>query len=191
MSISACQVAIVILAAGISRRFGAADKIATLLRGRALGLHIADNLRDIEFAQRIAVVGAADPGFADMGYGLLYNSFPERGLGYSVGLGVAAVQDDSIEAVLIVLADMPNVSSSHITQMLDQFDGDRLGSAYNACVSPPALFGRAHFPALCALTGDKGARGLLRDAPALAAHAHILRDVDTPHDLAVLLTDEE
>jgi molybdenum cofactor cytidylyltransferase len=154
------------------------------LRGRALGLHIADTVSAVDFGQRLAVIGTSDAGFAGMGYQMVRNPFPERGMGYSIAQGVAAVQVHAIDAVLIALADMPYVPASHIADMLYLFDGDRLASAGGGMVGPPALFGRAHFPALCALTGDKGARDLLSDALILTAPANALRDVDTPDDLA-------
>jgi molybdenum cofactor cytidylyltransferase len=49
---------------------------------------------------------------------------------------------------------------------------------------PPALFGAQHFAALCALSGDRGAGALLRDAPMLALSAQAALDVDRAEDLA-------
>ena len=53
------SVAAILLAAGRSRRFGAADKLAVDLDGLPLGLHAARTLADVPLAARILVT--ADP----------------------------------------------------------------------------------------------------------------------------------
>ena len=49
---------------------------------------------------------------------------------------------------------------------------------------PPAIFPKSRFPELMALSGDQGARLLLRDAVGVLADQRILADIDTPADLA-------
>jgi molybdenum cofactor cytidylyltransferase len=51
----------------------------------------------------------------------------------------------------------------------------------------PVLFGRAHFAALEALNGDRGAASLLREHPVHWVEVEdpgILQDIDRPADLA-------
>ena len=185
--VSESRVAVVLLAAGASRRFGAEDKLTADLDGRALGLHGADAIADMGFAARVAVVGKADPGFAARGFLVVPNDAPERGMAHSLALGIAAVADDAaVDAAMILLADMPRVPRDHIRALLAAFDGDRIASRGDGTITPPALFGRMHFEALRAMRGDHGAKPLLRDAPSLAADPRWLDDVDTPDDLAQL-----
>jgi molybdenum cofactor cytidylyltransferase len=50
----------------------------------------------------------------------------------------------------------------------------------------PVAFGARHLPALLALTGEHGARSLLRSEPVVEVAVDdpgILRDIDTPGDL--------
>ena len=186
MAIGAERIAAVILAAGLSRRFGDGDKLVAPLHGRPLALNIAETLRDIPFAARFAVIGRSDPGYGAYGYRLVPNAEPERGMALSLKLGMAAASATDALAVLVLLADMPAVPACHIADLLARFDGGPLGSRAGGHISPPALFPRARFDALMRLEGDAGARALLRDAEAIDAPRSWLADVDTPDDLARL-----
>jgi molybdenum cofactor cytidylyltransferase len=86
--------------------------------------------------------------------------------------------------VLIALADMPLVPLRILPACWEAFDGDRLTSVCEGQRLPPALLGGAHFAALGALTGDRGAGALLRDAPTLPLTPDQALDIDTPADLA-------
>lgn len=177
----------ILLAAGASRRFGAQDKLAVDLDGRALALHSVDRIADVDFAARVAVTGHADPGFAERGFQTVRNGAPEQGMAHSLSLGVAAVEaNPAVDAAMILLADMPLVPRSHIMALMDAFDGDRIASRGERAITPPAIFGRAHFAALRAMSGDHGAKSVLRDAPMVAADPRWLQDVDTPEDMAAV-----
>jgi molybdenum cofactor cytidylyltransferase len=103
------------------------------------------------------------------------------------GLAAVAARAD---AVLVVLADMPEVGASEIDRLIAAFDpgeGREIVRAVTADGTPghPVLFGRRFFESLAALEGDRGARDILRDAaefvveiptPGRAA----LTDLDTP-----------
>ncbi|MEY2928372.1 MAG: hypothetical protein RL367_2849 [Pseudomonadota bacterium] len=179
MVIDADEVAIVLLAAGRSRRFGAA-KLDAPLHGQALGLHAAQFYAGFGFAQHLVVKGQGGPDYAALGYTIITNPAPAQGQASSLRLGMGAVR---AKACLIALADMPFVTRAHITALLDGFDGDRIASSLDGRTMPPALFGAQHFATLMALEGDQGARLLLRGARAIAGDAKCLADIDHPGDL--------
>jgi molybdenum cofactor cytidylyltransferase len=99
---------------------------------------------------------------------------------------------ESAAGVLVLLADMPGVTSGLMDRLIDAFRG----RAQPAIVLPtmegkrgnPVLWGRAFFPELMTVTGDTGARHLL------GAHEEAIErvevgaaaglDVDTPGALA-------
>lgn len=181
----AADVALVLLAAGRSERFGDADKLAADLRGKPLALHVVDALAGLPFRARIAVVAGTGIDFASHGFREVRNDDPAAGQARSLRLGVAAA---SAGAVLVVLADMPLVSAALVNRLLDAADGaDAVVAASDGTrPSPPALFGVAHFEALMAREGDAGARDLIGGGRHLLAAAGELRDVDRPEDLARL-----
>ena len=186
--IAAEHVAAVLLAAGESRRFGAANKLLADLRGQPLVLHIAARLARLGFGTRIAI--CSDDRVAallgDAGFQIVPNPAPERGLSQSLALGIGALPEDA-DAALICLGDMPAVPEAHVDALLARFDPDRapvVASARGGRPMPPALFGRSLFPALRTQTGDRGARDLLAAAAHVPASPSWLADIDAPAELA-------
>jgi molybdenum cofactor cytidylyltransferase len=186
------RVALVLLAAGLSHRFGTEDKLAAPFRGRPLAHHAADTLAGIAFAERFVVVGAGPSVLAGRGFTLIANPVPEVGQSRSVALGVEAARAAGARAVLIALADMPLVTIGHIRRLLMRYEDAHsiVASGDGARRAPPALFGRAHFDALCDLEGDGGARALLARAAIVPVTPGELADIDTPTDLAGLQRDQ-
>jgi molybdenum cofactor cytidylyltransferase len=182
------SVAVVLLAAGLSRRFGADDKLATPLDGQPLGGHAARTLGGLPFAARIVVTRDGGPDFGVYGFTPVRHPDPGAGQSGSIRLGVAQARRARPEAILIALADMPRVPVDHIAALLARFDAAHpiIASVAEGRPSPPALFAAALFDTLETLTGDQGARLLLRAATLVAAPAAALADVDTPGDLATL-----
>lgn len=177
--------AVVLLAAGLSRRYGAVGKLLADYRGKPLALHIADTLAALALSQRLAVCRSGDEDLAAVlrrhGFSIVLNPDTARGMASSLALGIEAVTGD---AALVCLADMPNVSAGHLRAVIDagRRDGIAASKAEGGPPTPPAYFGRAHFAGLMALQGDRGARGLLGNAPLVVAPADELADVDTPAD---------
>jgi len=177
--------AVVLLAAGLSRRYGAVGKLVADYRGRPLALHVADTLGAVSLSQRIAVCRSGDDDLAAMlrgrGFGVVLNPDSARGMASSLALGIEAVRGD---AVIVCLADMPEVSIGHLEAVIEA--GRHAGIAASAIVGgppmPPAYFARAHFTELLQLEGDQGARSLLGMAPLVIAAAPELADIDKPDD---------
>jgi len=175
------NIALIVLAAGRASRFGG-GKLSALLAGKPVIAHVAAATAALPLAHRILIAAPAVPALP--GFTRVTLDPPNAPQSRSLALGVAAAQEAEADAVLIALADMPLVPAAHFAAMLAAFDGDRLTSICNGQPLPPALLGARHFPALLALTGDRGAGALLRDAPALALTAAQALDIDTPEDLA-------
>jgi molybdenum cofactor cytidylyltransferase len=180
------RVAALLLAAGMSVRFGNEDKLLTPFLGRPLAAHARDAISSIHFACRVAVVRARAPVLSalleEKGFALVENPAPADGLGSSLRLGVAAVTAMDVDAMLICLGDMPRVDTALLRQLCERYDP---AVATLVCCdhdrrTPPALIGRVHFDALTRLAGDTGARALLRDAPTLAVSSAVLHDIDRP-----------
>lgn len=176
---------LVLLAAGLSTRFGAADKLAQPVGGRPLAMHAAETLVTIPFLARIAVV-AGDTSLP--GYRTVLNPHPEAGQSGSLRLGVAAALEIAPDAILVALADMPLVTADLIRRLLVTADGPAaiVASHDGQRPQPPALFGSDHFAALLETSGDQGARDLIRSGNFVQADPRELIDVDAPADLEAL-----
>ncbi len=177
------KIALVMLAAGAASRFGG-RKLEALLGGEMVGTMTAKRLLSLNFVEKFAVCDPADTAliaaFDALGFTLLPNDQPALGLSHSISI---AAQVADVDALLICLADMPNVPLSHIQALLDAFDGQIIASVCNGVAMPPALFPRSQFAALIALSGADGARALLTDATTIEADAWSLADIDTREDL--------
>jgi len=189
--IGAERVALVLLAAGLSTRFGAEDKLAAPLNGLPLGLHAARTVAAIPFAARIAVTGARPLAFTSYGFTTVENDDPAAGQGRSIALGVQAARRADVDAVLVMLADMPFVTAGHVRALFDGFDGNHavVASTTGDWSGPPALFGAVHFDLLAQLSGDHGPRTLIKAADLVAALPAELADIDTRQDLQAAYAD--
>ncbi|UIP07648.1 nucleotidyltransferase family protein [Erythrobacter sp. SDW2] len=182
-------VAVAVLAAGQSRRFGADDKLAAQFRGTMLGLHACRTLSLLPFAQRWVIASDArhpcGKGWREAGFTVVPNPHAGTGMGSSVALAAKLAQDAGVTALLIALADMPLVPASHFADLLEHARPDALVTSHNGTSpTPPALFGSAHFPQLKEATGDTGARALVSGAEALTCESEWLVDIDDPSALA-------
>jgi len=182
------DVVAVVLAAGLSRRFGPADKLTAPYRGEPLVAHAARLTQQFPFKARLAVVrpeSAASALLAEQGLELCENPEPARGMGSSLAIAAGAAESLGAAACLILLGDMPNVTPAHLRRLFDTFGAPAylVASTDGQHRSPPSLFGRQHFAALRKLAADTGGSSLIASAPTVLADARMLADVDVAADL--------
>jgi len=177
--------AAVILAAGRSSRFGAADKLLAPLQGRPLASYAAAALMSAPVELRAAVCGdAVAPLMAGM---TLLSAPPGSGQADSLRAAVDWAGREGASRLLVLLADMPFVTADDLTEVLERAGTGMAAATDGARRMPPACFPATAFPALAQLDGDAGARPLLAGLdPGRLVHlpATHLRDIDTAADLA-------
>lgn len=181
------RTAIVLLAAGAGRRMG---KVKQLLpwSGKRLLTHVLMEVLKLKKptylvlgAHAPAIRAALSPG----GYHIVHNEQWEAGLGHSVSAGIRAIlATDSPEQILVCLGDQPFVTEAFLRELLVADAQSIRATAYGDRAGVPAVFPRRYFPDLQELTGDAGARDLLREKPdILRFHSpSAIIDVDTPED---------
>lgn len=182
------QVALILLAAGRSRRFADGDKLTEPFLDKPLAFHVVTALEKMPFLARIAIVSDTTLDFAALGYQVIENPDPSLGQARSLCLGVARARALGAEAVLVALADMPRVTAAHVYRMLDAVGGPEaiVASSDGVRPGPPALFGKALFDKLLALDGDQGGRELIKRGKHVVTNPAELVDVDTREDLRAL-----
>ena len=182
------RVAALILAAGESRRFGSPKQLA-LLDGRSMLEHVLERARASGLAPIVAVVPvwlSRPSALGDPTLRWVRNPYPERGMSYSLRLGLEALPDETT-AVVILLGDQPRVAADTIATLLAA-RGERpiVTTEAGGVLAPPVLIERSQFGLAAGLTGDAGLRDVLRQEPdlvrAIAVPAHAT-DVDMPRDL--------
>lgn len=176
------EVTAVVLAAGLSRRFGRGDKLLHPIQGRPLASHIANTLRSLPLRARIVVWSNVDVAHIFSDFIQIRNTEPERGMGHSLSLGLSKARTSH---VLVCLADMPFVTASHLTSLIQAAvpDDHRHVATFSAgYLGPPALL-EMSLLASQTFDGDKGARALLFDARQVEAPTSQIVDVDHIQDV--------
>lgn len=176
------KVAAVVLAAGASRRLGVLKQLVRL-DGETLverALHVC---REAECDPLVVVLGAsADVVRKECSFDdaiVVVNEEWAEGMGASVRAGVAALADD-MDGCIVMTCDMPAVTAQHLRELVRE--GEVTASSYAKRRGVPAYFPRAMFAQLRKLTGDAGARDLLKQAQAVELEGGEL-DIDTAADL--------
>lgn len=183
----------IILAAGGSRRLGRAKQLVTH-RGETLLARVIRVACEAGAWPVVVVLGAeceAIKGAVNLScVRLVSNANWVKGIATSIHVGLRAVEEDLPDGALILTCDQPRLTAEHLRALVEVFDEGKIAaSAYAGDVGVPAIFPRAMFTKLYALSGDEGARSLLNGG----GHAMVCVDfpggevdVDTPEDMAAL-----
>lgn len=188
--------AILIPAAGLSRRMRGRDKLLEPVRGRSLLADRAEMASSIQTAAVIVTLppyAAAPERWAALD-GLSVTRVavgdPEAGMAASLSAGIAALPA-SATAVMILPADMPDITADDVSALFAAFDGRTILRGASAAGRPghPVLFPARDLPALAALTGDQGGRAVLTANPGRVKLVplpgeHAVTDLDTPEEWA-------
>lgn len=186
--VSRPRVEALILAAGASRRMAGRDKLLEPIEGEAV---LARTARAALASRAERVIVILPPGakarraaLAGLPVAIVEAPAAAEGMAGSLRTGITAISDRA-DAVVLMFADMPEVTETHVDRLVDAFDpvaGKEICRALDTEGRPghPVLFGRRFFESLASLEGDRGARDILREA------AEHLVDVPTPGRAATL-----
>ncbi len=189
------KVELLLLAAGASRRMRGEDKLLRQIDGEALLRRSAETALASNISAVIVVVGQAaeDRTQALQGLDLQIVSAVDwqEGMAASLRAGMQAVSPDAA-AVVVALADMPEVTPDHINRLIAAFDpADKReicrAESATGKAGHPVLFSRRFFENLMDLTGDRGAKDLLSQVPEFVVGVPTtgrgaVIDLDTPED---------
>ncbi|MBO0764630.1 MAG: nucleotidyltransferase family protein [Hyphomicrobiaceae bacterium] len=164
---AAVRVAAVVLAAGRSTRMGAQNKLLAEIGGKPMVRCVAESALGSKARPVLVVTGhhAGDVAAALSGLGVILVANPDyaTGLASSLKAGIRALPAEC-EGALVLLGDMPRITSEHLGTLVDAF-----AAARDAIVVPvhegrqgnPVLWPRRYFPELLQLEGDAGAKRLI------------------------------
>lgn len=189
------RVAGLVLAAGAGRRFGGPKALVRyadqLLVERAVTALTQGGCRPVLVvlgASAEHVVEVADLGIAET----VFNADWPSGMGSSLRTGLDTLEGDrarsDVAGVVVMPVDMPGITAEAVRRLADRANPDTLAAAsYAGSRGHPVLLGRHHWAGVrAAATGDRGARGYLRDQEVnLVACDDVAAgfDIDRPEDL--------
>lgn len=186
---------IVILAAGGSTRLGRSKQLLPY-NGMTLVEHAAHTAIASGSSEVVVVVGAESDAvrksLGDLSIQIVFNSRWAEGMGGSIQCGIGALSPD-IECAVIALCDQPRITSDLLRDLAyKQFEtgSSIVASSYDGVIGVPCAFGREMFSALTSLSGEAGARDLIRKSTTpveTVAFSGGIVDVDTIEDVAKLV----
>lgn len=190
--------AIVIIAAGESKRLGAPKQLLVIqddtmlnrlikMVNKALGLPIY-----LVLGANAVLIKSQLP---DVNVNIVENKDWQEGMGSSIRTGVQAVVDsaENFNGVLILVCDQPYVTEVSL-QSLIQLQAEKrspiAASFYANIAGTPAIFHQSVFPELLALKEDQGAKRIMlareQELAKLQFDKGVL-DIDTQEDYKQLL----
>ncbi len=185
--------AILLPAAGASSRMAGRDKLLERIDGVPLLARQA--ARAIATGAPVYVTMRADrpariAALAGLDVTQITIDDPAQGLSASIRAGVAALPPN-ITALMVLLPDLPDIETSDMRAMIAAFAAQP-GAILRAVsedgtAGHPTVFPRKFFTALADLTGDTGAKILLRQegfTPVILPGRRAITDLDTPEDWA-------
>lgn len=190
------RVAAIVLAAGRSTRMGGPNKLVAELAGKPLVRIAAEQALASRARPVIVVTGhqreRVEAALAGLPVRFVHNPDYEQGLSTSLRTGIATLALD-VDAAVVCLGDMPQVSGGMIDRLIEAFDPERgaliVVPTLDGKRGNPVLWSRRFFAALGELQGDVGARHLigahpdgLVEVPVTGVGAFF--DIDTPDALA-------
>lgn len=190
------RVAGLLLAAGAGRRMAGRDKLMEPVGGEPLVARLAREARAVLDPVVAVLRDEAEPrarALAEAGVATVTNPRAAEGMGTSIAAGMAALPPEA-DAVMVILADMPEIGRDDIARLAASFDtqaGREIVRATAADGTPgnPVVFGRRFFEALARLDGDRGAKAIVEEHRDYLAEVALpgraaLTDLDTPEDWA-------
>lgn len=189
------DIPIILLAAGRSRRMGNADKLMQPVDGVPLLLRAAETARAVGHVI-VALPPAPHPRYRALdGLDVEKVAIPDADEGMNASLrGAMACVPALAPAVMVLLADLPDLTSADLIAVLQSMDDHPSmliwrGASETGIPGHPVIFDQSLFADLSRLTGDAGAQSIVRKA-ADKVHVQPLPeqnatlDLDTPGDWA-------
>lgn len=174
---------------------GPVNKLTEYLAGKPIIAHVIDAALEAHVGTVIAVTGheaqAVRTAIDGRPIVVTHNNNYSKGLSSSLKCGLKALPPD-VDAVLVLLGDMPGVTADHINRLIEAYDpveGRQIVVAtHKGKRGNPVLWDKRFIPEMMAIEGDTGARALIRTHADLTAEVEmlddaVLIDIDTPDEL--------
>ena len=179
-----------LLAAGSARRYGAPKLLEARFQGEPIAALAARHLLQV-MPGAIAVVADAQGPLAQLfescGARTVVNPQPQRGMGSSIAIGVAASRDAA--GWVVALADMPWLRPCSIAAVVAALNAGAgvAATRFQNRRGHPVGFAAGFREQLLQLDGGEGARSVLANADQVVEievnDPGVLLDVDVPEDL--------
>lgn len=184
------DMAVVILAAGASRRFGAIKQL-TQINGEPMLQRVIDRCQQLENTDLYIVLGANNDEIQSAlslrQQGVIFNADWSEGIGSSIRIATQLLQEN-YQAILFMAGDQPLIEPDQLQVLIAKWRQSCeciCAASYQGTVGIPAIFPSEFFPQLVELAGDMGAKKVIVENPKevqLVDIAEAAIDIDRPED---------
>lgn len=189
------KVALILLASGMSKRFGIDNKLFYKIKGKEIFRYGLDALIDAKkilskknINSEIFMTGGNIKEYE--GIKIINNPDRLEGIAGSIRCGTQAAIKNNCDAVLFLAADMPNFPAEDIAKLAHEFlcSGKPCGCAFSNYPANPGIFDASMYKDLLTLSGDTGALKIIKKNPE-KTHYYVVSpekifDIDTLRDTA-------
>ncbi|MEW7007986.1 MULTISPECIES: nucleotidyltransferase family protein [unclassified Lentilitoribacter] len=183
------EITAIILAAGSSSRMGEDDKLMMMIDNKPLLHRTVKNVCASDISKCIVVVRSGIEKYRALLVGfdveIICATEAYKGMSASMKAGVNAAGEDA-GGYLICLADMPDLTPNHINEILSTHQTGKIvrPKTDDGRYGHPVLFDQCYYSELKNMSGDEGARALIKSEQEnvieLEMDDAILIDLDTP-----------
>ena len=161
---------IIILAAGNSSRLGRPKQLLPFRRKTFIS-HVVEEALAADLRPVVVVTGAhhaeIEASLKSEPVGLVYNPHWKTGMASGIVAGLVKVLDGApdLQAVVVAVCDQPYISAELFRSLVSAHAGSGKGivaCTYAETLGTPVLFGEPYFTELAALSGDGGAKQILK-----------------------------
>ena len=159
-NLPAADTAIILMAAGIGRRFGG-NKLLAPFHGRPLWEYAWERAVEAkkELGIQVLMVSGYQPLLQAPEVIPVCNDLPLLGASHTVRLGVKEAEKLGMQYAVFMVSDQPMLKTSSLKRLIEAREPGKI-----VCLSKdgragnPVVFHRDFFPELLALTGDRGGK---------------------------------
>lgn len=176
---------------------GGPNKLLMCYRGRQLISLAVNSVGKANFSNFVMVTGRdhVEVQTQASGFEIIHNPNFENGFGTSLAAGFSALLSQTdIEGALVMLADMPLLTSNHLNQLIEAFDEHSgaaiIRAAFGDQPGNPVIIPRVLFADMVKLTGGQSGQAIIK-ASGLQVHFvdigyAAVADIDTPEALSAI-----
>lgn len=197
------RIAAVILAAGRSQRMGEQNKLLSPVKGIPMVVRVANAALAANLESITVVTGhesdRLEKALAGRRLNFVHNPDYASGIASSVRCGIASLPED-IDGAIVLLGDMPFVTKTQINELVAEFDPalerDIVMPIKDGRRGNPVLWSKHYFSAMQQLSGDVGAKTIIKENAANVwevpiSDEAIFADIDTAEELGRVNGGEE
>ena len=156
------KIAIILEAAGDSKRFGSNKLLHIMEDGRPMIASILDAVRPLETYKKIIVTQYDEVAELASGFDVARNDRPDLGISHSMQLGLMDAGD--ADAYMFCVCDQPGLKASTLERLIEAYKKGTAGIAslaWQGKMCNPKIFSSRYREELMRLSGDTGGRQIL------------------------------